>query len=221
VDDDDRRIAPALVRIAETDAAAPDDRRCVRADGVLQHARELGGRQVPHRRLPRALGGGQQVADAGAVQRGNGHRPHEIEKRQAALELLADLPPVIEVQAVPLVDDDDECAAALDDQPQEAHVLLGDAFAGIEHGDHHLRPLHRLQRLDDAELLDRLVHSRAAPDPGGIDQNVRPPVALERHGHAVPGRARLVVDHQAILAQQAVHERGLADVGTAPRAHRP
>jgi len=45
----------------------------------------------------------------------------------------------------------------LDDQSEQAGVLLGDRVVGVEHRDHDVRLLDCLQRLDDAELLDRFA----------------------------------------------------------------
>ena len=85
----------------------------------------------------------------------------------------------------------------------------------IDHGHDHVRGLDCLQRLDDAELLDGLLHARAAPQARGVDQRIALAVALEGHHDGIAGRARLVECHHAVLAQQPVDQRALADVGAA------
>src|SRR5512138_85153 len=69
VDDDYRRVAAALVRITQFDAAALHERRLMLLDRLLEHARELGRRHLAHRGLVRRVHGAQQFAHAGAVQR--------------------------------------------------------------------------------------------------------------------------------------------------------
>ena len=59
------------------------------------------------------------------------------------------------VGRVPLVDREHHRAAALEDVAGDVRVLLGDAFARIEHQHGDVRRLDRLQRLDDREVLDR------------------------------------------------------------------
>ena len=54
----------------------------------------------------------------------------------------------------------------------------------------------------------------APPDAGRVDQFVLATVALKGHADTVPGRAGLIVDHQPVLAEQAVDERRLAHVRT-------
>ena len=81
-------------------------------------------------------------------------------------------------------------AAALGDHAEEARILLRDRVVRIDDADHDVRRIDCLQRLDDAELLDRLLDARAAPHAGGIDQRVAAAVAFERHEDAsrvVPG----------------------------------
>ncbi len=117
-------------------------------------------------------------------------------------------------QPVPFVGHDDQRAAAFEHQSEQADVLLGHAVVCIQHGDHDLRLLDGLQRLDDAEFLDRLVHARLAANAGRIDQQVLAIVALERHGDAVPRRAGLIEDDEPLFAQQSIRERRFANVGS-------
>ena len=88
----------------------------------------------------------------------------------------------------------------------------------VDDADHDVRGVDGLQRLDDAELLDRFLDARTAPHAGRVDQRVAAAVALERHVDRVARRARLVERDQALLAEQAVDQRRLADVR--PADHR-
>ena len=77
---------------------------------------------------------------------------HEIElQRQLSMNLLA----LLRRNPVPLVDGDDERAAALQRYTENARVLLRDRVMRIDHQDHHVRLIDRLQRLRDARPLDR------------------------------------------------------------------
>ena len=88
----------------------------------------------------------------------------------------------------------------------------------VDDADHDVRRIDRLQRLDDAELLDRFFDARAASHAGGVDQRVAAAVALERHEHRIARRARLIERDQALFAQQPIDQRRLADVR--PADHR-
>ena len=52
--------------------------------------------------------------------------------------------PLVSIEAVPLVRDDDQRPTSLDREPHQADVLISHALAGVEHRDDHLRALHRL-----------------------------------------------------------------------------
>ena len=109
----------------------------------------------------------------------------------------------------------DQRAAGLEDEPGQVRVLLGHALARVEQQDHDVGVLDRLQRLHDRELLDRLEHLAAPADARGVDQRVATLVALEVEVDRVARRARLVEGDDALLAEQRVDQRRLADVGAA------
>ena len=117
-------------------------------------------------------------------------------------------------QVVPLVDGYHQRPAGLEDEPGHVRVLVGDVLARVEHQDHHLRILDRLQGLDDRELLGRLVDLSAASQPGRVDQGVGAPGALEIDVDAVAGGAGLVEGDDPVFAEDGVDQRRLADVGT-------
>ena len=145
------------------------------------------------------------------------HR-REIEEAQPLRELVADLVALLLRDVVPLVDRDDERAAAVGDEAEQRRVLLGDGLARIDHADHDVRVLDRLQRLDDAPFLEVFLDARLAPHARRVDQHEAAPVALERHVHGVARRARLVEGDHALLADQPVDQRRLADVRPADHA---
>jgi hypothetical protein len=91
--------------------------------------------------------------------------------------------------------------------------------AGIDHEDHDVRALDRLQRLHHRKLLHRLEHLAALAYSRGVDERVALPVPVELDLDRVARGARLVEGDDALLADEAVHERGLADVRAADDGH--
>ena len=143
-----------------------------------------------------------------------GYALGEIEKRQAPFKVVAHLLALISRQSVPLVCNNNQRAAALHYQAQQADVLFGYAFLGIEHGNHDLCTFYGLQCLDDAEFLDRFVHTGLATYSRRIDKQVLAIVALERNRDTVTRRTRLVEYDHPLLAKQAVCQRRFTNVGT-------
>ena len=130
-------------------------------------------------------------------------------------ELTLDLRALLGEDPVPLVDRDDERPAALERESQHARVLLGDGVVRIEHQDHDVRLVDGLERLRDAHALDRILHPGAPPQPRGVDQQERPPIALEGHQDAVARGAGLLARDHPLLPEQPIDERGLAHVRSA------
>ena len=127
----------------------------------------------------------------------------------------ADQVALLRRDVVPLVDGEHQRPALLDDRAQQARVLLGDIVVRIHDGHHHVRGLDGLQRLDDAEFLDRLLDARAAPQA----RRCRSACSAHRRARRAPdGIARgagLIECHHAILAQQPIDQRALAHVRAA------
>ena len=92
-------------------------------------------------------------------------------------------------------------------------ILVGDVLARVEHEDHHIGILDRLQGLDDGELLRGLVDLAAAPQARRVDEGVGPSAALEIDVDAVAGGAGLVECDHPLFAENGVDQRRLADVG--------
>jgi hypothetical protein len=89
----------------------------------------------------------------------------------------------------------------------------------IEHHHRHVRLGDGLQRVRDAGALDRVIHLGLAADAGGIDEHEVAIVAAERHHDRVARGTGHVAGNHPLFADQAVHERGLADVGSADHRH--
>ena len=135
---------------------------------------------------------------------------HEIElQRQLAADLLALLRAAMPSHLLTAIR---MHAAALERLAEHARVLLADVVVRIEHHDHHVRLGDRLQGARDAGTLDRILDPRAAAHAGGVDEQEFAPVALERHQDAVARGAGLLAGDHALLADQAIDQRRLADV---------
>jgi len=215
VDHDARRVAAALVRVTQLDTPAAYQRWLVDGQRVLERARQLACRHGAHRRLVGAHRGLHELPHTAPMARGDEmqrRKGHEVQfQGQLALDLLA----LLRCNPVPLVDRDDERPPALERQSQHARVLLGDRVVRIEHHNDHVRFVDGLQRLGDACALDQILDPGATPHPGGVDQQERAPIAFEGHQDAVAGGAGLLVRDHTLLSQQAIHQRGLADVRAA------
>ena len=213
------------MRVAQLGPEAPGARRRVRVGDVLQHAGERVAAQLDEGGIPGALDKAEQVADAGAVQRGNKVHLHPGGEMQTPFQFAFDPLAVVGLQAVPLVHRDHQGAAGFQHIAEQMQVLVGDAVAGIDHHHHHLGGVHRLQRLDHGELFDGLMDLATAADAGGVDQHV---VALavavavlahERHLDGIAGGAGLVEHHHPLLAENAVDQGGFAHIGAPQHRH--
>ena len=69
------------------------------------------------------------------------------------------------------------------------------------------------------ELLQPHGDRALAPDPGGVDEQVVLAIARQHRVDAVPGRARDVRDQVAVLAEEPVDQRRLANVRPADHRH--
>ena len=122
MNNDVRRVAPALVRVLQLDAVALHQRRLVAAVGGLQRFGQFVGGEFGHCRAIDFFYRGQELADVAAVQRRDVEDFGVIDKVQFALELAADGLALFVVEVVPFVDGDDEGAAAAGDFAEEVRV---------------------------------------------------------------------------------------------------
>ena len=216
VNDDDRRIAPTLVGIAQLDAPPAHQRWLVIKHGLFQYPGEFGGGQVTVGRGIGAVHRAEQLTDPGAVQGGDKKELGEIEERQLEIDL--PLQPVLLAgfHAVPLVDRHHQGTALLQHIARQGGVLLRDtALPGVQHQHHHVGCVDSLQGFDDAEFFHCFTNPAATSHPGGIDEGIAHPVAFEGNEDAVAGGARLVEGDDALLAEDTIHQGGLAHIGPA------
>ena len=92
------------------------------------------------------------------------------------------------------------------------HVLVRDVLARVEHGDHGAGFLDGFQALHDAVFFDDLADTRAPADAGRVDEHELLVVALDGTwmlSRVVPGSGEVI---EAILAEQPIDQRRLADV---------
>ena len=149
----------------------------------------------------------------------DGHDGREVEERSRAQDAVRVLVEGVGVllDQVPLVDDHDEADALLDHVAGHVRVLRGQPVDGVDDQDGHVRAADGTQRANRREALRRRTAGdlAAAAHAGRIDQPHRDAVPVERGVDGVARGARDVADDGALLAQQRVEQRALADVGTA------
>ena len=147
----------------------------------------------------------------------------EVDEAETPRDRVAGRGPPLRIEAVPLVEGDDEGPARVEQVAEEPRVLLGDPLSRVEHQDRDVRRLDGLERLDGAQLLDHVGDARAAPEPRRVDEHEPPPAPLEGNEHAVARRPRGIVGDDPVLAEETVDEGGLAGVGPADDRdpHRP
>ncbi len=131
VDDDDGRVAAALVRIAELDAPPVHRRGRVAAHRRLQNAGQIGCGEVARPRLPCALGAAEQIAHSGAVQCRDEVHARKIRESQLAFEALPGVAPLLRAESVPLVEREHDGPSGVENHAHEMGVLIGHAFPGV------------------------------------------------------------------------------------------
>src|SRR5579884_2217742 len=112
------------------------------------------------------------------------------------------------------------------EQPGDLPVLRGEPRARVDHEQHDVGLVDRPLRLPADQAGERLAGARHQP--AGVDERELPARPLARRFEPVAGDARGVLDDRGPPRDQAVEERGLADVGpsddrddrASPAAHR-
>ena len=133
---------------------------------------------------------------------------------EAAVDRLHDgIALVVVLEQVPLVEQDDERAAAFDGEVRDLLVLLGNARGRVDHEQGHIGAIDRAQAADHGVVLDVLVDGALLADARGVDHAVALAVALDHRVDGVARGARDVAHDGAIVADHLVEERGLAGVG--------
>ncbi len=203
------------MRILELHAASAHQRRLMVFGSHIHNARQHRSVNAFGRTV---IGFGdrfEQVADAAAVQRRNKVHAGKVDKAETIIQRLFDLVLDLLRQAVPFVHHDHQRAAAVKDEAKQRQILIGDTFTRVDYQQHNVSVFNRLQGFNNRELFDCIGDLAALTHASGINQDIFAIVALHRDIDAVARGARHVVHHHAILAEDTVSQRGLADVGTA------
>ena len=88
------------------------------------------------------------------MQGGNRYPLRPVDIGELAIEFTFNPFPVIGIQPIPFIQCDDQRPALGQHVTQQRRVLISQPFARIEHQDHNMSPVNRLQCLDRAELLN-------------------------------------------------------------------
>ena len=138
---------------------------------------------------------------------GEGH------KAQPTLQYTAVFITLIGIETITFIDRDNQRAATFDNVTQQRHILIGQSIPGIDNHDNHLRSFNGFQRLDDTELLDRLLHLATPANTGGIDQRIRFATAFEWHRYGIARSAGLIEGHYPVFPGQPIYQSGLTHIG--------
>ena len=140
---------------------------------------------------------------AGGRASGSGRRPGS--RARPSGRLVGDDVPLV-------VGDRDRLVGVLRDR-DHAHVLAVEARFGFGHDHDDVRALDRADRAQRGVELGVLGELRLVAQARGVDQREAAGRCLIFRIHGIHGRAGLGVDDHALLVQQRVDERALADVG--------
>jgi hypothetical protein len=188
----------------------------VRLEHLFEEAVELTGRDAL---LERGVDFVNHLDEAGEA--AAGFRAHLVdghprrEREQFARAQLDRLDP-FGVAEIHLVEDDDDATTALDREPEDLRVLLGDAFGGVAEHDGDVAPFDRADGVEHADGFDERVlflHLRLATDAGRVDEDVARVAPGHEGVDGVAGGARARVDEDAFGAGELVDRRRLASVG--------
>ena len=112
--------------------------------------------------------------------------------------------------SIHLVDDEQRARGAPSQGTRDRAVEIGGSRESVDHEDHHVRELDRQLRLTPHQgFAPRRGTRQESPR---VDQHERPSPPLRGCGVAVAGDARAVVYDGTAGPENAVEERGLADV---------
>ena len=140
---------------------------------------------------------------------------HAFYLRQPVVGLAAQLAGFgLALDQVPFVHAEHQRPALALHQIGDAQVLLLERALDVHQHDHDFGETDRVERVGDGELLQLLLDARLAPHAGGVEQAEFAAVPLERHRDGVARDAGLRPNEQTLLAEQAIDQSGLADIGT-------
>ena len=123
--------------------------------------------------------------------------------------------PPLGVEQLPLVEHDDDRAAGGVDALGQALVLMGDALGGVDDEQRGVGPVDGLEGPHQRVVLGALVDLRPCGASPPCRRSGWAPRRVDDGVDRVAGGARQVVDDGAVVADEPVEQRRLADVGTA------
>ncbi len=94
-------------------------------------------------------------------------------------------------------------------------VLVGDAFDRINHQQTDIGSLEVAPSHHDRQHLGAAIGLALASNPGGVDEHVAHAVLFEHGVDGIAGGPRHLADQKALVTQEPVDQRRLADVGAA------
>ena len=122
---------------------------------------------------------------------------------------------LIRLDQVDLVDDDHQPLPRLQGVSGNVLVLGQHPCRSIDHEEHRVSPLHRADPSQQAVALEPVAARRLAPDPCSVDEHHRHSVVQQLGVDRIPGRAGRGTHQRALVAQQRIQQRGLADIRAA------
>jgi hypothetical protein len=122
---------------------------------------------------------------------------------------------IFAAHAIPFVGEHERCDAAIAREATHPRVLIRAALVCVDEQERHVGALERAHGHQRAHVLGGLAAPAGASQPGRVDERVAEAVALEHGVDRVARGTGLLRHHDALLAEQPVHERALADVRAA------
>ena len=175
-------------------------------DELAEERVELSGGDT---RLPAFEGGVEGTHDAVGVPSGLRSQVDArcpLDLNQFALELVLDLLLALLVNEVPLVGDDDERAARVDDLLNDTHVLLGQRCRTIDEDEGDLGLLDRGLGADGGVVVGARRPVHLAADTCGVDEPPRAAVELDELIDGVTGGTGELIDDDALAPGQRIEQ---------------
>src|SRR5581483_387373 len=214
---DSRRLRLRLRRVTEPEPLALEARGRVGVEGLAEHLVEL-----VRRHLHAPLADDLERRRDHQLDALLGLRRHDDNRRERGeLELLCErlLPEgrlaFRRLDEVDLVHDDDQALPRLERVAGDVLVLGEHAGGSLDDEEHGVRALHRGDAAQQAVALEPVAARRLAANARRVDQDDRHSFELELRVHRVARRARRRAHERALVAQERVEQRRLADVRAA------
>ena len=129
-----------------------------------------------------------------------------LDLNQLALELVLDLLLTVLVDEIPLVGDDDERAARVDDLLDDTHVLLGQRRRTVDEDEGDLGLLDRGLSTDGGVVVGARRPVHLAADTRGVDEPPRAAIEFNEFVDGVTRGAGELIDDDALAAGQRVQQ---------------